>query len=191
MRNRDGVDEATPQPGAAVLRSGDLAALAGVSADTLRHYERVGVLPVPERSANGYRLYPARALERVRLVRRALSVGLTLAQLGRALRERDRNGSPCRTVHALAAAKLAQVERDLAELTARRDALRRTLAGWDRRLARTPRGHQARLLDHVVAPAPATRTVAATRAGDRRESAQLSRTNLRVARTPSPLSSRK
>ena len=185
MRSRDLVP-ATPQPGADALRSGALAALAGVSVDTLRHYERVGVLPAPERSANGYRAYPARALERVRLVRRALSVGLSLAQLGRALRERDRDGSPCRMVRALAGEKLAQIERELAELGARRDALRHTLADWDRRLARTPRGRQARLLVPVVTPAPAARTAAARRARSR-----LSRTNLRVARTPSALSSRK
>jgi DNA-binding transcriptional MerR regulator len=166
MRSRDSEVAGAPLPAAAALRSGALAALAGVSVDTLRHYERVGVLPAPERSANGYRAYPARALERVRLVQRALSVGLTLAQLGRALGERDRNGSPCRMVRALAAEKLTQIERELTELTARRDALRRTLAGWDQRLALTPRGRQARLLDHVVTPGPVAR-IAATARGRR------------------------
>jgi len=190
MRTRDGAVEVTPQPGAGTLRSGALALLAGVSVDTLRHYERIGALPAPERSANGYRAYPARALERVRLVRRALSVGLTLAQLGRVLRERDRNGSPCRMVRALAGERLAQIERELAELTARRNALRRTLAGWDQRLARTPRGLQARLLDHVVTPAPAG-TAAAARGRDGGKRAQFSSTNLRVARMPSAFSCRK
>ena len=58
-------------------RSGELAELAGVSTDTLRHYERKGVLARPLRTANDYRQYPATALQRVRLVRRALSVGFT------------------------------------------------------------------------------------------------------------------
>ncbi|MCA1601762.1 MAG: MerR family transcriptional regulator [Acidobacteria bacterium] len=49
--------------------------------DTLRHYERKGVLPRPQRSPNGYREYPAAALERVRMIRRALAVGFTLDEL--------------------------------------------------------------------------------------------------------------
>jgi len=124
-----------------------------VSTDTLRHYERMGVLPAPRRATNGYREYGPRALERVRLVRRALTIGFTLTELAGALRERDRNGSPCRVVRTLAAAKLERMERELADLAARRDALRRTLVDWDRRLSRAARGHQARLLDHVITPA--------------------------------------
>src|SRR5207247_8757529 len=64
------------------LRSGDLARLAGVSTDTLRHYERKGLLARPRRSANGYREYPASALDRVRLVRHALGIGCTLSDFG-------------------------------------------------------------------------------------------------------------
>src|SRR5437899_6110658 len=54
------------------LRSGELARRAGVSPDTLRHYERRGLLPRPQRSAAGYRLYSPEALARVRLIRGAL-----------------------------------------------------------------------------------------------------------------------
>ncbi len=60
------------------LRSGELARLAGVSTDTLRHYERKGLLARPRRSCNGYREYPASDLDRVRLVRGALGIGFTL-----------------------------------------------------------------------------------------------------------------
>ena len=52
------------------LSSGKLAELAGVSADTLRHYERKGVLARPRRGANGYRRYPAEALQRATGIRR-------------------------------------------------------------------------------------------------------------------------
>ena len=58
-----------------VLLSGELAKLAGVSADTLRYYERKGVLARPCRAGNGYREYPAAALQRVQLIRMALVVG--------------------------------------------------------------------------------------------------------------------
>ena len=100
------------------MRAGELARAAGVSTDTLRHYERKGVLARPRRSRNGYREYPPEALERVLLVRRALGVGFTLAELARILRVRDRGGAPCREVRELAAAKLAGVEEQLRALAA-------------------------------------------------------------------------
>jgi DNA-binding transcriptional MerR regulator len=109
------------------LRSGELARLAGVSTDTLRHYERKGVLAAPRRSANGYREYPAEALERVRLVRRALAVGFKLDELARILKERERGRAPCRQVREMAAAKLAEIETRLKELTVMRRELKATL----------------------------------------------------------------
>ena len=65
------------------MRSTALARLAGVSPDTLRHYEAKGLLPRAARSKNGYREYPAEALARVGLVRRAVALGFTLDELAR------------------------------------------------------------------------------------------------------------
>ncbi len=129
------------------MRSGELARQAGVSTDTLRHYERMGVLPAARRAANNYREYPPQALDRVMLVRRALAMGFSLAELARILKERDRGGAPCRQVRALAAEKLAQLERQIADAQILRDQLKTTLKAWDKRLAVTPHGHPARLLD--------------------------------------------
>jgi DNA-binding transcriptional MerR regulator len=129
------------------LNSGELAKLAGVSTDTLRHYERKGVLGRPRRGNNGYRQYPAQALERVRLVRRALAVGFTLDELAGILNVRDGGGAPCHEVRALAATKLAQVESQLSDLLALRDELRTTLQDWDRRLKRKSTGTRAHLLE--------------------------------------------
>jgi hypothetical protein len=67
--------------GSKTLYSGDLAKMAGVSPDTIRHYERIGVLPRASRTQSGYRVYPASALERVLVVQRALRIGFTLAEL--------------------------------------------------------------------------------------------------------------
>jgi MerR family transcriptional regulator, copper efflux regulator len=131
-------------------RSGELARLAGVSTDTLRHYERKGVLPAPQRSANGYRVYPSQALERVRLVRRALGVGFTLDELARILKEHAKGGAPCRQVRELAAGKLAEVETRLSELIILRDELRATLSDWDGRLAKTDAGQRAGLLEALA-----------------------------------------
>lgn len=133
-----------------VLNSGKLAKLVGVSTDTLRHYERKGVLARPQRSGNGYRQYPASALDRVRLVRNALAVGFTLDELAGILRLRDKGGAPCHEVRALAAAKLAQVESQLNDLIALRDELRTTLKDWDRRLKRKTTAGRAHLLESLV-----------------------------------------
>lgn len=133
------------------LRSGELARLAGVSTDTLRHYERKGVLARPRRGANGYRQYPPGALARVRLVRRALAFGFTLDELARVLSARDRGAAPCKEVRSLAAAKLAEVEERLAQLFELRDELRATLKEWDGRLGKTPEGARAGLLESLAA----------------------------------------
>lgn len=133
------------------LRSGRLAKLAGVSTDTLRHYERLGLLPRPRRSANGYREYPQKTLDRVRLVQRALRVGFTLAELARILKSRDKGGVPCREVRALAETKLRNLEEQLRELTCLRDDLRATLKDWDSRLASAANDERAGLLEALVA----------------------------------------
>ena len=141
------------------LSSGELADLAGVSRDTLRHYERKGVLPRPLRGHNGYRQYPSEALQRVQLVRRALSVGFTLDELGKVLKVRDAGGAPCEEVRRIAVQKLLNVEDQLRELTELRDDLRKTLRDWDARLTRRARGKRANLLESLsVDPNPAKRS---------------------------------
>jgi DNA-binding transcriptional MerR regulator len=132
------------------LSSGELAKFAGVSTDTLRHYERKGALARPRRAANGYRQYPPEALGRVLLVRRAIAFGFTLDELARVLSARDRGSAPCRQVRALAAAKLEDVEGRLADLIVLRDELRATLERWDVRLAKTPDGDRASLLESLA-----------------------------------------
>jgi DNA-binding transcriptional MerR regulator len=133
------------------FRSGDLARLAGVSPDTLRHYERKGLLDRPRRSANGYREYAASALDRVHLVRRALGVGFTLDELARILVVRDRGGAPCQQVRALAGKKLGEVETRITELTTLRDELQVLLKDWDALLSKNPPPERAGLLESLVA----------------------------------------
>ena len=88
------------------LHSGELGRLADISTDTLRFYERRGLLPLAPRTVSGYRLFPPEALARVRLIRGALSIGFSVAELAAILRERDQGGAPCRRVRELAANKL-------------------------------------------------------------------------------------
>jgi DNA-binding transcriptional MerR regulator len=83
------------------LSPSEPARLTGVSTDALRHYERKGVPNRPVRRDSGYRQYPPEAVARVRLVRRAPRIGVTLDELAGVLSERDRGGAPCRRVRAL------------------------------------------------------------------------------------------
>lgn len=128
---------------------GELAAAAGVSCDTLRHYERKGVIARPKRAASGYRLYQAETLEQVKTVRRALGVGFTLDELARLFRERDKGNPPCRAARELAAAKLADLERRLEEMLALRETLSALTKDWDARLAGTENGVPALLLKTI------------------------------------------
>jgi DNA-binding transcriptional MerR regulator len=134
--------------------AGELASAAGVSTDTLRHYERKGVIGRPLRGANGYRQYPPATLNRVRLVRRALCIGFTLNELTAILKLRERGGTPCREVRGLAGEKLASMEERLRGLMGLRDELRATLKEWDARLARTSKGNRAGLLETLPPRSP-------------------------------------
>ncbi|HYP50371.1 MAG TPA: heavy metal-responsive transcriptional regulator [Pyrinomonadaceae bacterium] len=128
---------------------GELASAAGISCDTVRHYERKGVIARPKRAANGYRLYPAETLERVQTVRRALAIGFTLDELARLFRERNKGNPPCRAARDLAAAKLADLERHLKEMLVLRQTLRAIAKNWDARLSETANGNPALLLETI------------------------------------------
>lgn len=134
------------------LRSGELAALAEISPDTLRHYERMKLLATPRRSAGNYRLYPPEAVERVRLIRRALAVGFSLPELATILKVRDAGGSPCSQVKRLLEEKVVKMDEQIGDLVAMRKHLRAVLADWDERLTHTSKGKPARLLETLVVP---------------------------------------
>lgn len=148
------------------LRSGTLASLAGVSTDTLRYYERRGLLPRPPRDRNGYRRYPASAVARVRVIQRALDAGFTVADLARVLKERDAGGAPCRDVFRIARTRLDELDERITNLVALRKTLREMIGDWETRLARTPPGRRAGLLDALGALSPSGAT--SRKAGPRR-----------------------
>jgi len=120
--------------------------------------KRLRLLPTAPRSAAGYRLFPAQALDRVRLIRGALAIGFSVRELTTIFAERDRSGTPCRRVLLLAREKLATVEASLRNLQIWRRELKTTLVGWERRLRKTPRGQRAGLLEAFVASHPNRQT---------------------------------
>lgn len=133
------------------LQTGELAKLAGVSPDTIRHYERIGILPRAERTQSGYRRFSPQAVNRVRLIRNSLGIGFSLRELARVLHVKDAGGAPCDTVHSLARQKLEALREQIAELQRRRAEMEAILRDWNRRIAQTPRGRRAGLLDSLRA----------------------------------------
>jgi DNA-binding transcriptional MerR regulator len=135
------------------LGSGELAKLAGVSKDTLRHYERIGVLPQAHRTDSRYRRYPADSVRRVLIVRAALELGFSLPELAEIFALRDSGHAPCDDVRRIAIKRLAAVEKQLESLITLRDHIKTLLQEWDGRLTGRKPGELAHLLETLV-PAP-------------------------------------
>jgi DNA-binding transcriptional MerR regulator len=102
------------------LRVGELAAAVGVSADTLRYYERAGLVPAPARTASGYRAYGPEAIERLRFIQGCQRLGLRLADIRDLLAVRDTGACPCEPAEELLRRRIAEIDAELARLAALR-----------------------------------------------------------------------
>jgi DNA-binding transcriptional MerR regulator len=132
------------------LRSGELARLTGVSADTLRHYERQGILPKSPRTEGGYRIFSPDAVERVQLARRAVQIGFSLKELSEILHARDNGGAPCQHVLTLTEKKLRALGQQIQELRQTQSYLRKLIRDWRKKLKQTPTGTKALLLHSLA-----------------------------------------
>lgn len=116
------------------LRSGELAAAAGVNVQTLRYYERRGLLDEPDRTLGGHRVYAPETVTVLRVIKAAQRLGFTLDDVAELLEAgRHQHGRPVRDgLQARAKAKLVEVEARMADLAVIRDTLREALdAGCD------------------------------------------------------------
>ncbi len=104
------------------LTIGQTAKAAQVGVETIRFYEREGLIPAPQRTANGYRQYPRETIARVGFIRRAKALGFSLDEIRQLLDLAQPGGDRAR-VKAIAADKLAEVDRRLTELERMRTAL--------------------------------------------------------------------
>lgn len=110
------------------MQTGEVAARAGVNIQTLRYYERRGLLRQPPRSPAGYRRYSDEAVRIVRFVKRAQELGFTLDEVEQLLRLRHVPASRRPSVRSVAAAKLADIDTKIEQLTAMRAALNTMLS---------------------------------------------------------------
>lgn len=97
---------------------GEVAAAAGLPTQTIRFYERKGLLPPPRRSPNGYRVYDPPALARLRFIRAAQGAGLSLVEIATILQLRGEGATPCAHVRDLLSTKLLAVQARQRELAA-------------------------------------------------------------------------
>jgi DNA-binding transcriptional MerR regulator len=114
------------------MKIGELSEAAGVSVDTVRFYERRGVLPVPSRTASGYRTYDAAAVQRIVLARRLQALGLTLDEVIDALHAADRGDASCAGERWRLEAVLDRIDERIAALRGTRKQVVAVLRACDR-----------------------------------------------------------
>lgn len=98
------------------MKIGQLAETSGISTKAIRYYEQIGVLPEPQRSANGYRSYDTSVADRIAFIQEAQSAGLSLLEIQMILELRDEGESTCGHVITSLERHLAEVDRQMTEL---------------------------------------------------------------------------
>ena len=131
------------------MRIGEVADRSGLPAKTIRYYESLGLLPAPDRAANGYRTYDESVLARLAFIRAAQASGLTLGEIRGVLGLRDRGETPCEHVRTLIDCRAAELDERIAELTRLRIELTR-LSKRARRL--DPADCDPAMVCHIIAP---------------------------------------
>jgi DNA-binding transcriptional MerR regulator len=123
------------------MRLIDCARQAGVSADTLRHYLRVGLMEADGRCENGYRTFSQRSVARLHFIRSALALGFTLRDAGELVEMGQRGELPCPRARALLDQRLAAQGRQLDDALRLHRRMRQAVADWKTRPDGVPDGH--------------------------------------------------
>lgn len=123
------------------MRLNECARQAGVTADTLRHYLRVGLVDADGRTQNGYRTFSDRSVVRVRFIRGALALGFTLRDAGELVEMGPRGELPCPRARTLLDQRLAEQGRQLDQVLRLHRRMQRAVADWKRRPDGVPDGH--------------------------------------------------
>lgn len=114
------------------MRIGELAERAGVTPDTIRYYEREGLLPPAERTESGYRDYGTATLDDLQFIKKAQALGLRLGDIREVMEISSGGEPPCEHVRATVVERLSEVEERLRQLRGLRATLRETLQRLDR-----------------------------------------------------------
>jgi DNA-binding transcriptional MerR regulator len=115
-----------------LLRVGEVSRLSGVGIETLRFYERSGLLDRPARTESGYRLYGEEVLERLDFIKRAQAIGFTLDEIGSVIAEKRSGQTPCAKVREIVRRRLQELDERMAQMRRYRREVASALAEWDR-----------------------------------------------------------
>ncbi|HEV2131517.1 MAG TPA: heavy metal-responsive transcriptional regulator [Longimicrobiaceae bacterium] len=131
------------------LRVGEAAADLGVGVQTLHYYEREELIPAPPRSEAGYRIFPPDLMERLRFIRRAQALGLSLSEIKETLDLAEIGESPCGRVQAALTQKLEEVDRRLTQLMTFREQLRDLIEHAPRLQTESPAARVCKIVEHA------------------------------------------
>ncbi|MEC7743533.1 MAG: helix-turn-helix domain-containing protein [Pseudomonadota bacterium] len=129
------------------MRIGELAKATGTKAETIRYYEREGILPAADRTDSNYRDYSDEHLATLVFVRRARALGFMMAQVRELLALSDHEDKPCRDVDQLVQRQLGEVARKIADLTSLQDELQHML-----RSCQADRIGECRIVESLARP---------------------------------------
>ena len=118
------------------LRIGDLASRIGVQPETIRYYERRGLLSAPHRSSGGYRVYTPDHLDRVEFIKKCQTLGFTLEEIRELMELKFRGNSPCQHVRDLLLEKIQQIDKQMERLGSFRRELRDSVSECEQTLKR-------------------------------------------------------
>jgi DNA-binding transcriptional MerR regulator len=139
------------------LKVGELAERAGVGVQTLHYYERLGLLPPPNRSSANYRLYPPASLRQVQFIKKAQALGFTLEEIKEVLGLRERGRAPCRCVADVARKHLREMDARIGALREFRKSLAAVVPRWEKETAGQRRcaGEFCDLIEQLTVSEPA------------------------------------
>lgn len=115
-----------------LLKIGEVSRESGIGIEALRFYERSGLLGKPVRSASGYRLYERDVLERLSFIKKAQTLGFTLDEIGRIIKDARSGASPCLEVREIVGRRLVALDERMREMRRYRKELAETLEEWDK-----------------------------------------------------------
>ncbi len=121
----------SPQSAGGLLRIGEVSGRTGISIETLRFYERSGLLGRPARTEGGYRMYGPEELLRLEFIKRAQTLGFTLEEIRRIIAEGHGGKRPCMEVREIARMRLHELDERMKEMRRYRRLLARTLQQWE------------------------------------------------------------
>lgn len=132
---------------------GEVSRLTGVGIETLRFYEKSGLLDRPSRTASGYRVYEAPILDRLAFIKKAQVLGFTLDEIRELIAHKRAGENPCSHVRAKVKTRLAELDERIRQMTVYRDELAAELKQWEKK--REAAGHVCGLIEgsHIEHPA--------------------------------------